>query len=315
MPMEVAMPMEVTMPERDSGAPSVGTTGMVVVDKEPGWTSHDVVARCRRTFSQRRVGHAGTLDPDATGVLLVGLGRFTRMLRFLTGLPKSYQGEVVLGSATTTLDASGDVIGTWDMSGVTLAEVQKAAGTLTGVVDQIPPMVSARKVGGRRLHELARAGIEVERDARPVTVDRFDVERSPDSEPGVFRIEVDCSTGTYVRVLAADLGRALGGGAYLRNLRRTRIGSFGVDQAHPLEVLTAAHVLSPAQALRDLPPVELDAATARAVSHGLALDKVSLGATGSGPWALLDGQGALLAVYEGTETDRMVAACVLAGAG
>ena len=303
------------MPPPTSGRDAVEKTGMVVVDKEPGWTSHDVVARCRRVYAQRRVGHAGTLDPDATGVLLVGLGRFTRMLRFLTGLPKSYVGEVVLGSATTTLDSSGEVTGTWDMSGVTVAEVRQAASALTGVVDQVPPMVSARKVGGRRLHELARAGIEVERAPRPVTVERFDVELSPEGEAGVFRIEVDCSTGTYVRVLAADLGHALGGGAHLRNLRRTRIGSFGVDQGHTVGTLTDAHVLSPAQALRDLPQVELDAELARAVSHGLALDRVSVGATGDGPWALLDGCGELLAVYQATETDRMVAVCVLAGGG
>jgi tRNA pseudouridine55 synthase len=303
------------MPGRGNETDTPETIGMVVVDKEAGWTSHDAVARCRRIFSQRRVGHAGTLDPDATGVLLVGLGRFTRMLRFLTGLPKSYEAEVVLGRATSTLDASGEVTGTWDMSGVTLAEVRKAAASLTGVVDQVPPMVSARKVGGRRLHELARAGIEVERAARPVTVERFDVQDSPQSEPGVFRIEVDCSTGTYVRVLAADLGETLGGGAHLRNLRRTRIGSFGVDEATTLGAVTEAQVLSPAQALRDLPQVELDDEMARSVSHGLALDRVSVGAAGEGPWALLDHDGALLAVYESTGTDRLVAVCVLAGSG
>ena len=136
-----------------------------------------------------------------------------------------------------------------------------------------------------------------------------------ESEAGVFRIEVDCSTGTYVRVLAADLGAALGGGAHLRNLRRTRIGSFGVDEATTLGAVTAAHVLSPAQALRDMPQVELDDEMARSVSHGLALDRVSVGAAGEGPWALLDHSGALLAVYEGTDTDRLVAACVLAGSG
>jgi tRNA pseudouridine55 synthase len=286
---------------------------MVVVDKEAGWTSHDAVARCRRIFSQRRVGHAGTLDPDATGVLLVGLGRFTRMLRFLTGLPKSYEAEVVLGSATHTLDASGEVTGTWDMSEVTLTDVREAAASLTGVIDQVPPMVSARKVGGKRLHELARAGIEVDRVARPVTVSRFDVHPTPD--PGVFRIEVDCSTGTYVRVLAADMGEALGGGAHLRNLRRTRIGSFGVDEASTLGTITEANVLSAAQALRDLPQVELDAEMTRSVSHGLALDRVSVGATGDGPWGLLDHDGHLLAVYEATGTDRLVALCVLAGSG
>src|SRR6202035_4941750 len=139
----------------------MSVTGLVVVDKGAGWTSHDVVARCRRIFGQRRVGHAGTLDPDATGVLLVGLGRFTRMLRFLSGFDKSYQGEVVLGTSTTTLDSSGEVTGTWDMWVVHLADVRRAAASLTGVIDQVPPMVSARKVGGRRLHELARAGVEV----------------------------------------------------------------------------------------------------------------------------------------------------------
>jgi tRNA pseudouridine55 synthase len=303
------------MPGTGSGEGATETIGMVVVDKEAGWTSHDAVARCRRIFSQRRVGHAGTLDPDATGVLLVGLGRFTRLLRFLTGLPKSYVGEVVLGRATSTLDSSGEDTGTWDMSGVTLEQVRKATASLTGVVDQVPPMVSARRVGGRRLHELARAGIEVERAARPVTVERFDVTASHDGEPGVFRIEVDCSTGTYVRVLAADLGEALGGGAHLRNLRRTRIGSFGVDEAHTVDELGTTSVLDPAQALRDLPQVELDAEMARSVSHGLALDRVSVGATGQGPWALLDRRGDLLAVYEGTGTDRMVALCVLAGSG
>jgi tRNA pseudouridine55 synthase len=299
------------MPGTASREGASETIGMVVVDKEAGWTSHDAVARCRRIFSQRRVGHAGTLDPDATGVLLVGLGRFTRLLRFLTGLQKSYVGEVVLGRATSTLDSSGEDTGTWDMSGVTLEQVRKAAASLTGVVDQVPPMVSARRVGGRRLHELARAGIEVERAARPVTVERFDVTASPDAEPGVFRIEVDCSTGTYVRVLAADLGEALGGGAHLRNLRRTRIGSFGVDEAHTLDELGTTCVLDPAQALRDLPQVELDAEMARSVSHGLALDRVSVGAAGDGPWALLDGRGRLLAVYRSTGTDRMVAECVL----
>src|ERR1019366_6520805 len=125
---------------------AVSATGLVVVDKEAGWTSHDVVARCRRLFGQRRVGHAGTLDPDATGVLLVGLGRATRLMRFLTALPKTYVAEIVLGTATSTLDASGEVVGEWDMSAVTTAEVQAAAAKLTGNIEQTPPMVSAVKV-------------------------------------------------------------------------------------------------------------------------------------------------------------------------
>jgi tRNA pseudouridine55 synthase len=291
------------------------TTGMVVVDKEAGWTSHDVVSRCRRIFGQRRVGHAGTLDPDATGVLLVGLGRFTRMLRYLSALGKSYEGEVVLGTATTTLDASGEVVGEWDMGGVTVAQARDAAAGLTGDILQVPPMVSALKVAGQRLHTLARAGVEVEREPRPVTVERFEVAPSPSGEPGVLRIEVDCSTGTYVRVLAADLGAALGGGAHLRNLRRTRVGSFGLAEATTLELLTPGGVLTPAQALRDLPQVEVGSEVTKLVSHGLALDKVALGAAGDGPWAIVDRAGRLLAVYEATGTDRVVAAVVLASSG
>ena len=288
-------------------------TGLVVVDKEAGWTSHDVVARCRRIFGQRRVGHAGTLDPDATGVLLVGLGRATRLMRFLTALPKTYRAEVVLGTATSTLDASGEVIGTWDMDSVGLAEVRAAAEALTGPIEQVPPMVSAVKVGGRRLHSLAREGIEVDRPARPVTVHRFDV--SPGLEPGVFPVEVSCSSGTYVRVLAADLGTALGGGAHLRNLRRTSIGSFSVEDARLVDELTPAVVLSPAQALRDLDQVVVTADVQRHIARGLALDRVPVGVTGDGPWGLVDQGHRLLAVYEATETDRIRPAVVLESAG
>ncbi len=288
-------------------------TGLVVVDKEAGWTSHDVVARCRRIFGQRRVGHAGTLDPDATGVLLVGLGRATRLMRFLTALPKTYEAEVVLGTATSTLDASGEVTGRWDMDGITLAEVRAAAVSLTGPIEQVPPMVSAVKVGGQRLHTLARAGVEVERAARPVTVYRFDVH--PGMTPGVFRIEVECSSGTYVRVLAADLGSALGGGAHLRNLRRTRIGSFSTEEARPVDELTAALVLTPAQALRDLDQVVVPDAVRTPVARGLALDRVPLGITGDGPWGLVDESHRLLAVYEATGTDRIKPAVVLEAAG
>jgi tRNA pseudouridine55 synthase len=288
-------------------------TGVAVVDKEAGWTSHDVVARCRRIYGQRRVGHAGTLDPDATGVLLVGLGRATRLLRFLTALPKTYQAEVVLGTATSTLDASGEVTGTWDMDGVSLADVRAAAVGLTGPIEQIPPMVSAVKVGGQRLHTLARAGIEVERAARPVTVHRFEVDHG--SAPGSFRIEVECSSGTYVRVLAADLGTRLGGGAHLADLRRTRIGSFTTEEARPVDELTPAVILTPAQALRDLDQVVVPAEVQTLVARGLALDRIPLGVTGEGPWGLVDDSHRLLAVYESTDTDRIRPSVVLESAG
>jgi tRNA pseudouridine55 synthase len=292
--------------------PSPSVSGLAVVDKEAGWTSHDVVARCRRIFGQRRVGHAGTLDPDATGVLLVGLGRATRLLRFLTALSKTYTTDIVLGAATSTLDASGEVLRTYDMTHVTPEMVRAAAAALTGEIEQVPPMVSAVKVAGRRLHELARQGIEVERKARTVTVYRFDTEPDPD-RAGVYRAEVQCSSGTYVRVLAEDLGRALGGGAHLTNLRRTRIGSFGPAEMRPLDKIGPEAVLTPAEAMRDLDAVTVGPDTAASVRTGLPLDKVPLGATGDGPWALVDGSGILLAVYEATDTDRIRPAVVLAG--
>jgi tRNA pseudouridine55 synthase len=284
--------------------------GLVVIDKPAGWTSHDVVARCRKIFGLRRVGHAGTLDPDATGVLLVGLGRVTRLLRFLSGLAKSYTGQVVLGVATTTLDASGDVTGTWDMSSVDLDAARAAARTLTGTIAQVPPMVSAIQIAGRRLHELARQGVEVERPPRTVTVTRFDVQ--PAGE-GVLAIAVDCSSGTYVRSLAADLGRALGGGAHLRALRRTAVGPFPVSEAVELDSLSRDHLLPPAGALRGMATVTVPPALAEVIGHGRVLGGDELGAAGAGPWAVLDGDGELLAVYEAHRDGRVKPAVVLTG--
>ena len=287
------------------------TDGLVVVDKPAGWTSHDVVARCRRIFGQKRVGHAGTLDPGATGVLVVGLGRGTRLLRYVTDLPKSYAGEVVLGVATSTLDDAGEETGRWDMGAVGLDDVRAVAARLVGEIDQVPPMVSAVKVGGRRLHDLARAGLEVERAARRVVVHRFDVE--PAGEAGAFRIAVDCSSGTYVRVLAADVGADLGGGAHLRALRRTAIGPFVLDDAVSLDDLGPGAVLPLAAAVRHLPTVTAAADVAAAVATGKVLDAGDLGARGEGPWAVLDTTGALLAVYQDHGEGRVKPSVVLTG--
>ena len=251
------------------------------------------------------MGHGGTLDPDATGVLLVGLGRATRLLRFVAPLPKSYAAEVVLGASTTTLDDGGEVVATYDMSNVGLDDVREAAAEFVGDILQVPPMVSAVSVGGRRLHELARAGIEVEREARPVTVHRFEV--GPGSEPGVYRIEVDCSSGTYVRSLAADLGTALGGGAHVRRLRRTAVGPFSVERAVALDEVGPENVLPPAAAVAHLPSVSADP---EAVRVGKVLD---VDWPGEGPWAVLDGDGRLLAVYERYGEGRAKPAVVLAG--
>ena len=210
------------------------THGFVVVDKPAGMTSHDVVGRLRRRFNERRVGHSGTLDPDATGVLLVAIGNATRLLQFFGNLPKTYTGEVVFGTATTTLDASGEVVATSDMSTLTIERVREASRHFVGDIMQVPPMVSALKVDGRRLHEIAREGGEVEREPRQVTVHRYvvldEVERV-DGNP-IVSIEVTCSSGTYIRTLAADLGAALGGVAHLRNLRRRAIGDFVVTATH-----------------------------------------------------------------------------------
>ena len=285
--------------------------GLVVVDKPPGMTSHDVVARCRRTFGQRQVGHAGTLDPSATGVLLVGLGRATRLLRFLAVLPKSYEGDMVLGVETTTLDADGEVVATHDLGDLGLGDVQAAAAGLVGDIDQVPPMVSAVKVGGRRLHELARAGVEVDRSPRHVTVHRFDVQPGP--EPGVYRIAVECSSGTYVRSLAADLGRALGVGAHRRHLRRTAVGPFTVTHARALEEVGADAVLPPVEAVRHLPQVTVDSGTAAAVAHGAVLARDAASFPGEGPWAVVDGEGVLLAVYEDWSPGAVKPSVVLAG--
>jgi tRNA pseudouridine55 synthase len=296
----------------------------VVIDKEAGWTSHDVVAKLRGLLGQRRTGHAGTLDPSATGVLLVGLGRATRLLRFLQETTKSYEGELVLGATTTSLDADGDVTARFDMTGVETDEVAAAARALTGELLQVPPMVSAIQIDGVRLHDLARQGIEVERAPRPVSVARFDVAATDD--PLRWRFLVTCSSGTYVRSLVDDLGRSLGGGAHLATLRRTQVGAFSLADAHLLDEIAerAAReggeerfdglVLSPAQALRGLPHLVVAAPEAARIATGAALDAPD-GAPESGPVALLDEGGRLLAVYEAFPEGRLRASVVLAGAG
>jgi tRNA pseudouridine55 synthase len=265
------------------------TDGFAVVDKQPGWTSHDVVAKARGILGTKKVGHAGTLDPDATGVLLLGVGKVTRLLRFFSPLPKTYVGEVVLGTETSTLDSSGEVTARWEMRSVTPEEFLEEAAAFVGEIEQIPPMVSALKVGGKRLHELARAGVEVEREPRPVTIHRLDVE--PTDDPLVYRIEVECSSGTYIRTLAADIGRELGGGAHLRNLRRTAIGPHTLADAHLLEDI---QLLPPAAAMAHLASVTVDPATAALVAQGRKLDLVPHGH----PVAVLSEAGDLLAVYE-----------------
>lgn len=291
-----------------------GPDGLAVIDKAAAWTSHDVVARARGLLATRKVGHSGTLDPDATGVLLLGVGKVTRLLRFLGLTSKRYSGVVVLGTSTASLDASGEVTGSWDMAGISVAEVRAAATAFTGDILQVPPMVSAVQIDGRRLHELARAGIEVEREPRPVTVHSLVV--GDPIGPGWFPIQVECSSGTYIRSLAADIGAALGGGAHLRDLRRTGIGSFSLDDAIPLEALTPDALLSPADAMRDLSAVTVDEAVAADVAHGKVLPFAifEVDAEATGPWAVLSSHGSLLAVYERHRDDTVKPSVVLVGA-
>ncbi len=266
------------------------THGVCVGDKPAGVTSHDVVGMLRKRFGERQVGHAGTLDPDATGVLVVGVGMATRLLRFVEKTTKRYTGEVVLGVETSTLDASGEVIASYDMSGITVDQARAVvAQHLPGPIEQVPPMVSALKVGGRRLHELAREGIEVERAPRAVTIESFTIDAGP--ETGGLSIAVVCSAGTYVRTLAADLGRLLGGGAHLRNLRRTAVGDFTLAQAGPPD---ACELLPVDTAARGLTRVVVSDDDAARVANGRVLPRFE----GDGPWAVYDDGGRLLAVYE-----------------
>src|SRR3954451_8196950 len=267
--------------------------GMTVIDKPAGVTSHDVVNQLRRHFGEKRIGHAGTLDPGATGVLVVAVGNATRLMRFLSGADKSYVGEVVLGSSTSTLDNEGEVLATFDMSAVTIDDIRRVvAEHLVGDIEQIPPMVSALKVDGRRLHELAREGKEVERAPRPVRIDRYELEAFV---PGAFpraTVLVECSSGTYVRSLAADLGTALGGHAHLSELRRLRVGAFTLADATPLDVLVEdpeSRVVSPAQALRGMERLVVSDPVAALIATGRVFRAAEppVATAGPGPYAIL----------------------------
>lgn len=302
--------------------------GLLVIDKPRGCTSHDVVDRVRRTLGERKVGHSGTLDPDATGVLLVGVGDATRLLRFLDMVSldgemttlKIYRGSVVLGTETDSLDSTGSVTANHDMGAVvatlTLNAVQELLDThFRGDIMQVPPMVSAIRVDGRRLHELAREGVEVERQPRPVTV--HDI-RALDVRGSIIDIEVVCSSGTFIRTLAADIGRTLKGGAHLRDLRRTAIGRFTLDEAITLEQLEAHDVvgarglLQPVVAcVRGLSTLVADDDLGAAVAVGKVLPASLF--TGSAPWAVLSARPIgdnttkeqLLGVYEPFANERV----------
>jgi tRNA pseudouridine55 synthase len=287
--------------------------GILIIDKPPEVTSHDVVARARHILHERRIGHTGTLDPFATGVLVVLVGRATRLAQFLSGVEKEYDAIIRLGYATDTGDRTGNPIsdakqtlGSWSET-----EIDAALGSLRGDIDQVPPMYSAKKQGGRKLYELARRGEEVEREPVRVCIHEFtplkpDGQLIKDNLDGTFdfRVRVVCSSGTYVRTLAEDFGKRLGIGAHLAELRRTRVGDLRVSQAITLEELKTRFgeealgtvLLSPDAALSRMPFVHLTADEARRARHGMEV-KVS-----GAEWAdgekirMRDADGQLIAI-------------------
>jgi len=253
--------------------------GILNIDKPAGMTSHDVVGRIRRLARIKRVGHAGTLDPDATGVLLVCLGPATRLADYLATQGKEYRATLVLGCTTTTEDASGTVVAETDASEMTEADLRAVLPRFLGQIEQIPPMVSAVHHEGRRLYQLAREGVTVERQARPVQIDALSLEDFFGGPRARATLEVSCGKGTYIRTLCADLGAALGVGGMMGDLRRTRVGRFRVADAVPLDELGSADLSSllhsPSSALSDLPAQVADDAAAReAIAHGRALATV-----------------------------------------
>lgn len=284
------------------------TSGFLLVDKDQGWTSHDVVAKVR-AHTGGKVGHAGTLDPMATGLLVLALGKATKLLRFVQGEEKEYLATALFGVATDSLDADGAVVSREPLP-VSTDEIDAAMDRFRGEIFQVPPMVSARKVEGKRLYELAREGKVVEREARPITIKRLEiVDVAPSDYPEVTFRTV-CSTGTYVRTLADDIARALGGRAHLTALRRVRNGNLHVNDASTVPEIVAARndgsfddlVLRPTEALSSMPEVRVDEAGEFRVMNGSRLVGRSLEANGD-VVRISNRRGELLAVYrsDGTE--------------
>jgi tRNA pseudouridine55 synthase len=281
--------------------------GLVVVDKPAGITSHDVVGRCRRIFGTRKVGHAGTLDPMATGVLVVGIDRATKILGLLTATDKSYAATLRLGQTTSTEDAEGEVLQTVSAEDVTDAQIGEAVAGLRGEIAQVPSAVSAIKVGGKRAYQLAREGQTVELAARNVRIDLFDVFaiRRHDGFVDVD-VEVDCSSGTYIRALARDVGATLGVGGHLTALRRTRVGGFGLDQARTLDALAEQPQLSYSldeACLQSFPRRDLTADETEHTRHGRPLKRAGM----EGVYAAVAPDGQVIALLrDGAERTKPV---------
>jgi tRNA pseudouridine55 synthase len=281
--------------------------GILVVDKPAGMTSHDVVAVVRRTLGERRVGHAGTLDPGATGVLVLGVGRATRLLRFVEIYDKTYEAEVVLGAETTTQDAEGEMVAEADASHLTREQVERAAEAMTGEIDQVPPMVSAVKVGGERLYRKARRGEEVDRESRRVTVHELAVVSFTPGRRARAGMRIRCSRGTYVRTIAHDLGRALGVGGHVAVLRRESVGPFRSGDAVALHDVSPAALRPMIEAVAAYPRRTVDAAGALALAQG----KPATAFAEPGPHAVVGPDGLVAMAEDRDGVARAI--CVVTG--
>ena len=294
--------------------PKSSGDGVIVVDKPGGLTSQQVVSRIKRALGIKKVGHAGTLDPMATGVLVIGIGRATRLLGFIAGADKEYAATIRLGQATTTDDAEGTPIGAVvDATGVSDAAIAAAMDALTGDIEQTPSAVSAIKIDGKRAYAMVRAGETPELNARDVTVTRFEVLARHDAAPFAdLDVVVECSTGTYVRALARDLGAALQVGGHLTALRRTRVGRFGVTTAVPLEGVTIDDVVDISAVARAcFTGIDVDAAGAGDVGHGRPLQMV----VPAKPTAVFGPSGQFLALYEPCDDRAVPLAVFVDGVG
>jgi tRNA pseudouridine55 synthase len=273
------------------------TGGILVLNKPAGPTSHDCVNRVRRILGTRRVGHAGTLDPMATGVLVIGVGVGTRILEYLQGLPKVYLAGCVLGIETDTQDTTGATIAEHDASAITDSAVSVALAAFEGELLQLPPMVSALKVGGRKLYELARRGETVERTPRPVTIYGLEPLEFKPGARAEASFRVHCSSGTYVRTICHDLGQSLGVGGALKSLVREAVGPFRLDRSISMEQLDerrATALIAPSDALEHLPSVRVSEPEGRALAHGQFIPAPE--ATPDGAVRVLDSEGSLLAI-------------------
>ena len=274
--------------------------GIVIVDKPAGMTSHDVVSRCRRIFGTRKVGHAGTLDPMATGVLVIGIERATKILGLLSGTSKSYAATIRLGRTTTTDDAEGDVVHDIPATEVTDDAIGAGIAMLRGEIAQHPSVVSAIKVGGKRAYQLVREGQQVELAARTVRIDRFDILAIRREGPFVdVDVEVDCSSGTYIRALARDLGGNLAVGGHLTALRRTRVGGYGLDHARTIDALAEQPSLSYSldeACLLGFGRRDITAAEAEDAGHGRPLPAAGI----EGVYAATDPGGRVMALLADT---------------